>query len=211
MSSKLKLKGLAPLFCKPISSFYSGQLLYKEHEPEHEADISFRSLQLDTDIDLLYDWVNQPYSKRFWQLNGSKDLLYNTYQSLLNNPNAHSFIGLYNNQPVCQVDLYNVAADELKDHTDHDPNDCGLHLLMMPPKTRGKGLSLTMLHHFIRYYFSFPQAGRLFAEPDKENATANLLAAKAGFVFLKEISLSYKTAHLYCITKEQFYATYPIV
>lgn len=204
MSSQPVLKGLIPLFCKP--PLYAEQLLYKAHE--QRATIAFRSLQLDTDMDLLYDWVNSPYSKHFWQLNGSKSLLYNTYQSLLDNPHAHSFIGLFNEQPVCQVDVYNVADDELSHHTDYNPHDCGMHFLMMPPKERSRGLSLTMLRHFIRFYFSFPRAEKLFAEPDRENATAGLLAVKAGFVFVKEIQLSYKTAHLYCITKEQFYATH---
>lgn len=194
----------ATIFCKPVKTTHTGELLYLGHDECRQSNISFRTLELDTDIEMLYDWVNQPYSKRFWQLNGSKTLLYNTCKSVLDNPNAHSFIGCCNEQPVCQVDLYNVAADELKDHTILEPDDCGLHLLMIPPKQSSKGLSLLMLKHFIRFYFSFPQASRLFAEPDKENTVANLLAKRVGFQFLKSIHLSYKSANLYCITKHQF-------
>ena len=203
-SQSFNRKELSPLFCKPITISYPGEILYISHVQGLNADISFRSLQLKTDIDLLYDWVNRPYSKRFWQLNGSKSLLYDTYRSLLGDPNQHSFIGCFNNQPACQIDLYNVAADELKDHISHDAEDCGLHLLMMPPKQMNKGLSLCMLQHFIRFYFSFSIARRLFAEPDQENILANRLAEKAGFIFLKTILLSYKTANLYSITREQF-------
>jgi RimJ/RimL family protein N-acetyltransferase len=210
MLPNFKTKELPPLFCKPITISYPDEILYIRHAPELKADISFRSLHLETDIDFLYDWVNRPYSNRFWQLNGNKSLLYDTYQSLLDNPNAHSFIGCLNDQPVCQIDLYNVAADELKDHISHDAEDCGLHLLMMPPGQLRKGLSLCMLQHFIRFYFSFPIARRLFAEPDKENVLANRLGEKAGFIFLKTIQLSYKTANLYSITKQQFHASYPI-
>ncbi|MBN8878056.1 MAG: acetyltransferase [Sphingobacteriales bacterium] len=194
----------ATLFCKPVKTTHTNELLYLGQDESRQSKVSFRSLELETDIEMLYDWVNQPYSKRFWQLNGSKDLLYRTCQSVLDNPNAHSFIGCCNDQPVCQVDLYNVAADELKDHTSHEPDDCGLHLLTIPPKQSSKGLSLLMLQHFIRFYFSFPQANRLFAEPDKENTVANLLAKRAGFQLLKTIQLSYKTANLYSITREQF-------
>lgn len=208
MMSILTGHKLVPLFCKSVKTSHSKEILLTDQEKLSQNKISFRSLDLETDIEMLYDWVNQPYSKRFWQLNGSKDLLYRTCQSVLDNPNAHSFIGCFNDQPVCQVDLYNVAADELKVHTSHEPDDCGLHLLMIPPKQSSKGLSLLMLQHFIRFYFSFPQANRLFAEPDKENTVANLLAKKAGFQFLKSIQLSCKTANLYCITKEQFHATY---
>ncbi len=206
MSADHQLTELASLFCKPVSVNYPGQLLYSVHDPELNTTISFRSLQLETDIDFLYDWVNRTYAKRFWQLNGSKSILNDTYQTLLANPNAHSFIGLCDGKPVCQVDLYNVSADELKDHTDHSPDDCGLHLLMLPPHEMRKGLSVHMLSHFVHFYFSFPASSRLFAEPDKENSLANRLATKAGFRFLKTIELSYKTANLYCITKDQYYA-----
>ncbi len=205
MSADHNLTELTPLFCKPVTVDYTHQLLYNQFETELNATISFRSLQLRTDIDFLHDWVNRSYTKRFWQLNGSKSLFYNTYQSLLANLNAHSFIGLCNDKPVCQVDLYNVSADELKDHTAHEPDDCGLHLLMLPPEQMCKGLSLCMLKHFIHFFFSFPVSARLFAEPDRENSFANRLAVKAGFIFLKTIQLSYKTANLYSITREQFF------
>jgi RimJ/RimL family protein N-acetyltransferase len=210
MSATSNRKELPPLFCKPVSVNYSGQLLYVSHDEVLDATISFRSLELDSDINFLYDWVNRPYTKRFWQLNGSKSLLYDTYRDILNNSHAHSFIGCYNSQPVSQVDLYNIAADELKDHIDYVADDCGLHLLMLPPAQMSKGLSLIMLRHFIRFYFSFPVAKRLYAEPDKENTLANRLASKAGFGFLKTIELSYKTANLYLITKNQFHETRPV-
>lgn len=195
----------AALFCKPSAANHQ-QPLYSVTDSALSATITFRSLDLDTDIDILYDWVNRPYARRFWQLNGTKTLLRNTYHAVLNNPHAHAFIGLVDGQPVCQVDLYNVHADELRGHVACGLNDCGLHLLMMPPQQLQKGFSETMLRHFIRFYFSHSLAGQLFAEPDSENALANRLAKKTGFIFHDIIQLSYKTANLYSITKEQFHA-----
>ena len=199
---------LPPLFCKPIKVNHSRELLYTHRDFPQNTTISFRSLELDTDIDMLFDWVNKPYSKRFWQLNGSKTLLYNTCLQTLDNPHAHSYIGCFNDQPVCQVDLYLIGADELKNHVEYKPEDCGLHLLMLPPQQSRKGLSEVMLQHFIRFFFSFPMASRLYAEPDRGNILANRLAEKSGFRFQKPITLSYKTASLYLITKQIFHETY---
>jgi RimJ/RimL family protein N-acetyltransferase len=167
--------------------------------------VSFRSLIPDEDINFLYTWVHLPYSKRFWQQDISKGNLLALYKEAIANPMQHSFIGNFNAQPICQVDIYNIESDELKEHIHCHPHDCGLHLLMIPPKLSKKGWSLLMLRHFLQFYFSFPQAARLYIEPDQENNFANQLARKANFQFLKTIVLSYKVANLYVITKQQFY------
>lgn len=191
------------LFCKPVHSI-AEEILYHKEDFRHPGTIHFRSLH-ETDFDMIHDWVNQPYAKKFWCLEGTRELIDDTYQNILQNQQAHSYIGLFNNRIVCQVDLYLVAADELKDHIEHQPDDCGLHLLMAPPRQLKRGIALTMLRAFVSYYFSFPMAKRLFAEPDRENMPANVLAQKAGFKFLKSITLSTKKATLYCIQRENIF------
>jgi RimJ/RimL family protein N-acetyltransferase len=204
MSSTLARQGLPRLFCKPIEIPYENEILYQVDVPGLPGTISFRSLRLSTDLDMIHGWVNQVYARRFWQLNGTKTLVENTYADLLKNPWAHSFIGLFNDQPVCQVDLYLVAGDELRSQLDAGPDDCGLHFLMSPPSQLPKGLTVHTLQAFLGFYFSFQLAQRIYAEPDKENDLANLLARKAGFRYIKTIDMSYKTANLYCLTHDQF-------
>jgi RimJ/RimL family protein N-acetyltransferase len=166
--------------------------------------IKFRSLELSTDLDIIFDWVNRDYSKRFWQMNGSKEALRGTYIAMLENPAAHSFIALLANEPVAQVDLYCVNADELKEHLEADNAACGLHIHMLPPDQSKKGLSLDTLKTFIDFYFSDLANGSLYGEPDVENNMANVLARRAGFIFLKTIQLSYKTANLYSFTRSRY-------
>jgi len=72
---------------------------------------------------------------------------------------------------------------------------------MLPPKLSAKGLALEALRAFVEFYFSFSLSKKLYGEPDKENLLANLLARKVGFQFIKEVTLSYKTANLYLISK----------
>ena len=192
------------LFCKPVDVTHENEILYCRDQ--NAGRVSFRSLQLSTDTSMIHNWVNQPYSKRFWGLNGSPELVQSTYEMLLNNPGAHSFIGLFNDRPVCQVDVYQVSADELSQHVEADADDCGLHLLMAPPKYLNRKISLVMLRAFLDFYFSFPMAKRMYAEPDRDNILANRLAQRAGLRYLKPISLPSKKATLYCITREDFYS-----
>jgi RimJ/RimL family protein N-acetyltransferase len=192
MLNDQKAQTLPGLHCKPV---LTNEILYSKQVPQ--GLLTLRSLNLSTDLDVVYGWVNQSYSRRFWQMNGSRELLQNTYSMILRNPHAHSFMALLDDSPVGQIDIYQVLSDELASHIDAMCNDCGIHLLMLPPNQSKKGLSLELLRAFITYYFSFPQSGSLYAEPDVENESANLLATRAGFKQLKEVTLSSKTANLY--------------
>lgn len=187
------------------------EILFLLIDKDLNGTIAFRSLSLSNDMDTLHDWVNQPYTRRYWQLNENKESLISTYRTVLDNPLAHSFIGLFNNNIVCQIDCYNVAADELKDHVEVTPGNCGLHILMLPPRKSQKGLTESMLKAFIKFYFSFSAAEILFGEPDARNSAANLAAKRSGFSYQRTITLSYKTANLYAITKTQFHEANPII
>ena len=175
------------------------------HRPvAHMGAVCFRPLNLSTDLSLLHVWVNEAYSMRFWQMNGAINVLQETYSAILQHDSAHSFIGLINNQPGCQIDLYAVQADELAGHITAEEGDCGLHLLMCPPRQMQRGWSKVLLQEFIRYYFLFNEANRLYAEPDQDNHAANQLAINVGFQFQKTIDLTTKTANLYCIDRAQY-------
>jgi len=204
MDHNRALQTLPRLWCKPSADQLPGTLLFSRPVPELEAPLSFRSLDLALDLDRIHEWVNKAYAQKFWQLAGSRSGIETIYRGVLAGPQAHSFIGLVGDMPMCQVDLYAVVADELAAHVPALPGDCGLHLLMCPPRQMQKGWSTYALRVFQEFYFSFDQAQRLFAEPDQDNHPANQLAISTGFRFLKTIELSYKTANLYCLHREDF-------
>jgi len=204
MDTNRALQTVPRLWCKPAADLLPGSLLFTRWVPELDAHLSFRSLDLSLDLDRIYDWVNKAYAQKFWQLSGSRSMIETIYRGILENPQVHSFIGLVGDTPMCQVDLYAVAADELAEHVPAMPGDCGLHLLMCPPREMQKGWSTYGLRVFQEFYFSHSQAQRLFAEPDQGNHAANQLAMNTGFRFLKTIELSYKTANLYCLHRADF-------
>jgi acetyl CoA:N6-hydroxylysine acetyl transferase len=194
----------SPIFCKPIPVDYKDEILHEQYFPSNGYHISFRSIQLDTDIDMIHDWVNREYAHEFWQLNKPKQEVYQTYHDIINNPDGHSFIGLINHEPICQVDLYRILADEVKQHIEAGPDDSGMHLLMAPIDKLQKGLTKSVLYSFLSFYFSFPMAQRIYGEPDIRNHKAIMLMRSTGFQFQKNIIMSYKTAALHCCTKESF-------
>jgi acetyl CoA:N6-hydroxylysine acetyl transferase len=193
-----------PLWCKNSSDsiLYSSSFIKSLN-----GIISFRSFDVSTDLNRIHEWVNLDYAHTFWQMRGSIGLLRSCYQCIQQNPYSHSFIGQLNDQPVCQFDVYKVAADELAAHVDFQENDCGFHLLMAPVGSAVNtihGLTTALIHHYLKYYFSQVGTGCLFAEPDAANQKSIQLLEKAGFEKIKNITMSYKKAQLYQLTKNKF-------
>jgi acetyl CoA:N6-hydroxylysine acetyl transferase len=195
------------LFCKNLDS----QILYKKKFKALQGAIAYRSFDLEKDVSLIHQWVNMDYTRTFWQMRGSIGLLRACYQCIQQNPFAHSFIGLMNELPVCQFDLYKVSADELSQHIRFEDPDCGFHLLMSPNNSPIRGLTVTLIKAFLDFYFSQDRTGKMFAEPDIENLKSVDLLERIGFEKLKTVQLSYKTAHVYSLTKQQFHATHQIL
>ena len=191
------------LCCKPLQNARENQLLYERNFYEI-GNISFRSLDIVVDLKMIHEWVNKDYSKQFWQLHGSRALVENTYHSILQNPCSHSFIGLHNEKPVCQIDIYLVVCDELSDHVLAGEQDAGMHFHMAPMTKPQTGLSLVMMRSFLAWYFSFPGSQKMYGEPDWENIKANRLVERAGFRFIRPVIMSYKRANLWVCTREEF-------
>lgn len=192
------------LFCKPLPEQRLQKTLFSKFYSGCKGTISFRSLQLKTDLPVIHEWVNQEYALHYWQMNGHFSQLFAIYQCMEYNPFAHSFIGMYNGNIVCQFDVYAVAVDELKEHIQHENHDCGFHLLMAPNKNPVPGLTIHIIKAFLDYYFSFPEAQRMYAEPDVHNLKSIALLERLGFQKSNTVQLSYKQAHIYSLQKTNY-------
>lgn len=189
---------ITPLFCKPHSQH---GILFSKFVPELNNTVSFRSLDLKNDLEAIYVWVHMLYARDYWQMTGPYSQLFAQYQCIASNPFCHSFAGLLGEQLICQLDLYSIQIDELKSHIPCSQNDCGFRLLMAPNQTPISGLTLQILKTFLEYFFSFAESGKMFAEPDVRNAKSIALLERCGFQRLQTITMTYKTAHIYCLEK----------
>ena len=190
------MQAIPPLFCKPAGGEPSA-ILFSKFYSQLKGNITFRSLNLKTDLPLIHEWVNSPYALKYWQMNGHFSQLLSVYQCMEYNPYAHSFVGILNKTIICQLDVYALAIDELKDHVEMQEHDAGFHLLMAPNNHPVKNLTISVIDAFLHFYFSFPQAKRLFGEPDITNEKSVALLNKTGFRQVKTIQMSYKQAHVY--------------
>jgi RimJ/RimL family protein N-acetyltransferase len=189
---------LLRLFCKPNDL----EFLHYSSIDDLPQLICFRSLRIEIDLPIIHKWVNMNYTSAFWQMDGAYEPFKEVYEKILAHPNAHSFVGYYGDQLICQLDVYMLGVDELCYIIPEESNHCGFHLLMAPNQKPVKGLTGAIISAFLDYYFSFAEAKKMYAEPDVRNEKSIALLKEAGFEFLKEVQLSYKKAYLYCLERE---------
>ena len=79
---------------------------------------------------------------------------------------------------------------------------------MAPVSEKISKLSANVIETFLHFYFSYPEASIMFAEPDINNHKACRLLERSKFAFIENVMLSHKAASLYSITRKQFYAAY---
>lgn len=181
------------------------ELLYTESYPENTLQI--RSLSLPEHIPEINLWLKTEAAKKFWDADNSITHLIQVYTGIVNNPNVTSFIIDLNRKPVCLIDVYAVIHDELGAHIPASRNDYGIHFLMAPVGKPIKNLSVCCMQLCFRFLFSFKDVETIYGEPDINNIKANRLVQKAGFKFLQEQVLSYKTANVYTCRRSTFSET----
>ncbi len=194
------------LFCKP--DFENDEFIFSKHDETIGEKISFKSLNLKTELPIIHEWVNMGYTLDYWQMNGHYSQLYAIYQCMELNPYSHSFTGWLKDKMICQFDVYSVFADELREHVEPHQNDCGFHLLMSPNRCQVSGLTTAIVKSFLAYYFSFPEAKRMYAEPDVNNKKSIALLERCDFKKVKTIEMSYKRADVYVINGGKVFTPY---
>jgi RimJ/RimL family protein N-acetyltransferase len=174
------------------------------------TDFTIRPLDLTKDIPIIYEWVNQPYAIPFWQMNGTYEELFETYQRLENSPIAQTLVACLHGQLISQLDMYDPFADPIHLCYDATEGDMGIHLLMAPGKKPVKHFTTKVLYLFLQVLFQNPLIERVIGEPDELNEPANQLLQRLSFRFIQRLELPHKNANFYIMTRQEFLALSPL-
>lgn len=157
-----------------------------------------RPVALPLDLDLLVGWMNDPAVDAFWELAGPPETTERHIGAqLVGDSHSLPCIGLLDGAPMSYFELYRAALDPLARHYPARPEDIGVHLLLGPADTRGRGLGSLLLDALAAQLLrQRPQCDRLVAEPDVRNTASVRAFRKAGFTQIAELELPTKRAAL---------------
>lgn len=157
-----------------------------------------RPVHLPADLPLLAGWMNDPAVARYWNLDGPPETTEAHVRAQLDGA-AQSVpcLGLLDDRPVGYWEVYRADLDPLALHYPARPQDIGLHLLLGPADTRGRGLGSTLLDALAdRVLRARPACTRVVAEPDVRNTASLAAFRRAGFRRAAELRLPDKRAAL---------------
>ena len=190
--------------CKDVVAPDADAVVYTRYCAEFQAALQLRPLALESDLPLIHDWVNQPYAREFWCMDGPIGDLEAYYVEMLSSPHAHAFIAHLGAEPAFVLETYWTPRDLVSRHYAVRPDDYGLHLIMAPMRVRRPGFSTRAFQIAAELMFRHRQVGRRRVEPDRRNHKAIRVMQRVGFAPDRVVDLPDKEASLMLCTRERF-------
>jgi RimJ/RimL family protein N-acetyltransferase len=169
---------------------------YFRYDPICEKTISYRQVNLESDVELLHSWMNEKHVVPYWKL----DLPLSDYklhlQKFLKDDHQTLLIGEIDGVPVSYWESYLVKGDLIGNYYEFDEYDQGIHLLIGHKAYLGKGYIYPLLLTILFHKFRVSETTKVIAEPDIRNEKMIHVFKKCGFIPIKEIELPDKTGLL---------------
>ncbi|MGI9280417.1 MAG: GNAT family N-acetyltransferase [Endozoicomonas sp.] len=181
-------------------------VVYERYDYQNDVTISFRTINLDQDLDLFHEWMNQPRVAEFWEMAQNREELKAYLQSLLKDRRTWPMVGCFNGEPFGYFEAYWALEDRIAPYYDCQPWDRGFHLLVGNLEFLGKRFSSSWtksISHFL--FLDDPRTTRLVGEPRADNKRLMKLITPAGWSFVKEFDFPHKRAALLNCYRENFF------
>ncbi len=162
------------------------------------GEFRLRPVRLPADLGLLTRWMNDPEVAAFWELAGPAAVTERHLRTQLDGDGRSlPCLGLLDDTPMSYWEVYRADLDPLAAHYPARPHDTGVHLLLGPADSRGRGLGATLLAALAdRLLRERPHCERVVAEPDLRNRRSVRAFRRAGFRLAAELDLPDKRAAL---------------
>lgn len=180
---------------------------YQRFIPLINKTLSLRSIDLDKDLDLFYNWHNKPRVYDLWELNKSKEELLIYLQNQLKDPHSIPLILEFDNTPVGYFEVYWAMEDRIAPYCDANEYDRGFHFLIGEDEYLGlenTGSVLKSISHFI--FLDDPRTRRIVVEPRSDNKKVfKYIPLIPGWQFVKEFDFPHKRSALLTCDRNLFF------
>ncbi len=192
----------------PIRPRLTPGIQYRRYIPELKTHLSFRTIEIERDLDTFHQWHNQPRVADLWELNQSKGSLQKYLERGLNDSHQIPLILELNEESVGYFEVYWATEDRLGPYYDSDPYDRGFHFLIGEERFLGKERTAVALHAICHHLFlDEPRTSRIVAEPRADNQRViKYVSVVPGWSFVKEFDFPHKRAALLECERHGFFA-----
>lgn len=191
----------------PVRPKVEPGVFYRRYVPSIRKTISFRTVNIDRDLEKFHYWHNQPRVYDLWELNKPIEELRVYLENGQKDPHQYPVILEYDDEPAGYFELYWAAEDRLGPYYDHAPYDRGFHFLIGEEKFLGRAntdAAIRSVMHFL--YLDDSRTMRIMAEPRADNQRVlKYVQLVPGWRFIKEFDFPHKRAALLSARREDFF------
>ena len=167
--------------------------------------ITIRPFQVKKDSAFLQQWVTQEYAVFWGMQNATVEEVEEEYTQLVAPKHYDVFVGMFHNEPAFIVERYNPQLDIINDFYKAKTSDCGVHIIVAPPKiTKTPNFTWFMFRAIMDFVFTNPTINRIVVEPDIRNKKMFALCQRIGFQLGNVIELPNKIAQLAFLNKTNY-------
>ncbi|WP_432277606.1 GNAT family N-acetyltransferase [Kitasatospora brasiliensis] len=166
--------------------------------PTPAGEFRLGPVRLPADLELVAGWMNDPEVDAFWALAGPPEVTERHVRAQLDGDGRSTpCLGLLDGEPMSYWEVYRADLDPLAAYYPARPHDTGVHLLLGPAASRGRGLGALLLAALAELILRRnPCCERVVAEPDVRNLRSVRAFERAGFRAAAELDLPDKRAAL---------------
>jgi acetyl CoA:N6-hydroxylysine acetyl transferase len=157
---------------------------------------TFRPVDYDQDLDMLYEWMHEKHIAPFWKLNLPRPEFQTWLHQSIEAEHKDVYIGTFNGTPVCYLIAYSVKNDPIREYYDYQEGDLGMHLLIGSRSFLNKEDGLSIIRAMIIFLYDQYGAKRIIGEPDIRNRIVIPILKKLGGEVVDRIDLQQKKASL---------------
>lgn len=145
--------------------------VYQRHDPVLGAQIAFRVIDPDADLERFHAWMNQPRVAHYWEKAWSEDALHGYLVELAATPHTFGLIALMDGEPFGYFEPYWTLEDRLGPYYDAQPWDRGWHGLVGSRRHLGRARTYAWARALFHYLFlDDPRTQRVVGEPRVDNS-----------------------------------------
>lgn len=154
----------------PVRVDVQSGVLYSRYVPEIQRTLSFRMIDIESDLDIFHEWHNQPRVANFWEMAQPKEELKAFIEKNLKDPHVLPVIAESDGVPVGYFELYWTTEDRLAPYYEGEVWDRGFHFLIGATDYLGFNNTDAMLKSLTHFLFLDDRRTRkIMAEPRSDN------------------------------------------
>lgn len=180
--------------------------VYRRYDARLGSWISFRTLDVEADLERFNRWQNKPRVNEFWEEAGTLDEHRAHLGNLAADPHCLQLIGCFDDEPFGFFDVYWAREDRIGPWCDAAFYDRGIHMLVGEDHHRGPlkiGCWLPSLVHYL--FLDEPRTARIVSEPRSDNDRMIGHLINTGFSRLRDFNFPHKRAALMSLSRERFF------